>query len=186
MNRKVETRKRKKKQTKNKDGFWWFELASPEYCGWWAGAACPEGWWVIQIPYALWHMLLCCEKQRSVRGGGVAQRGGGGVLSFISQQMVRRGVDAITHTLQNDTTPSSWRQRESTERKWGEQRTQRQETKCKARQVLESLEKHAWKLYEAVGVCFSGSTDRLSGWQEKHIPHSSSTTLDLGVQRYTY
>lgn len=55
------------------------------------------------------------EKRRSVRGGGEARGGGGGVLFFfVSFGKWWEGVltSPMTHTLQKDTTPSSWRQRE--------------------------------------------------------------------------
>lgn len=67
------------------------------------------------------------------RGGWRGARGGGeGVL--LTYRSVNGGKELLTspnaHTLQKDTTPSSWRQRESTERKQGgTERGGRQETK---------------------------------------------------------
>lgn len=58
------------------------------------------------------------EKHRNVGGGG--EHVGGVLLTYRS---VNGGKELLTspnsHTLQKDTTPSSWRQRESTERKQG-------------------------------------------------------------------
>lgn len=60
----------------------------------------------------------------------------------------------LTHTLQKDTTPSSWRQRErAQEGNKGKQKGGRQETKRRARQELDTAETHA--------SGFSGSTDGL-------------------------
>lgn len=73
-------------------------------------------------------------------------------------------MSPIAHTLQKETTPSSWRQRErAQEGNGGEQRTQRQETKCKARQVLETTETHAAEVVRDRG---DGGLDfRLETWR---------------------
>lgn len=66
--------------------------------------------------------------------------------------MVGRGVDEsyCTHLTEGHNPLLLETERESTERKWGE--TQRQETKRKARQVLDTGEKHACKSQEAVAA----------------------------------
>lgn len=128
---------------KNKDETEWVEPLSPECQQWWA-AARPKAWWVILIPYALWHMLLegfwewervQGEKHRNVEGWRGARGGGEGVL--LTYRSVNGGKELLTspnaHTLQKDTTPSSWRQRESTERKQGGTERGRQETKTQGK-----------------------------------------------------
>lgn len=81
------------------------------------------------------------EKQEGWREKHVGKRGQAFVVSFSKS---REGVlmSPLTHTLQKDTTPSSWRQKESTKETKGNRNT-RQETKCKARQALDTTENHA-------------------------------------------
>lgn len=165
---------------KNKDEIEWVEPLSPECQQWWA-AARPKAWWVILIPYALWHMLLegfwewervRGEKHRNVGGGGEHVRGGGGVL--LTYRSVKGGKELLTspnaHTLQKDTTPSSWKQRESTERKQGgTERGGDRRQKRKARQELDTAGTHA--------SGFSGSTDGLvnrGGHPQSFISHTQT------------
>lgn len=78
----------------------------------------------------------------------VGRHGGEGACFFVSFGKWWEGVltSPIAHTLQKDTTPSSWRQRERAQKgNGGKQKTQRQETKRKARQALDTGEKHACK-----------------------------------------
>lgn len=110
---------------KNKNETEWVEPLSPECQQWWV-AARPKAWWVIQIPYALWHMLLegfleegegmgweARERERW-RGARVCVGGWRGVCFDISVGKWWKGLltSPSAHTLQKDTTPSSWRQRE--------------------------------------------------------------------------
>ena len=128
------TKKKKKKQAKNKDGIGWVEPLSPQRRGWWAWAACPEAWWVIQIPYALWHMLLeglggwlgvgevgWGEKRRSVRGGGETRGGGRGrAFFFFSYHSVNGGKGCwrvLLHTPYRRTQPPPPGDREREHRK---------------------------------------------------------------------
>lgn len=123
---------------KNKNETEWVEPLSAECQQWWA-AAHPQAWWVIQIPYALWHMPL--EGFGKERGYGVRSMGawevehvsvgeGGGACFDISFGKWWEGLltSPSKHTLQKDTTPSSWRhrerKRESTGRKQGGNRKQ--------------------------------------------------------------
>lgn len=78
----------------------------------------------------------CSDKQKSMVGGG---RAGEGRAFFY--RWVNGGKGALTgpHTLQKDTTPSSWRRKKE---------TQPQETKRKARQALGWRERHASKSQE--------------------------------------
>lgn len=141
-----------KKHAKNKDGIRWFEPLSPESRGWWAWAACPEGWWVIQIPYALWHMLLEGLRGwggvRSVQAWGVER--GKRVCFFFWYYLVNgeKGCwQILLHTPYRRTQPPppGDREREHKKEMGGKQKTQRQKTKRKARQVLETTKKHAGK-----------------------------------------
>ncbi len=78
----------------------------------------------------------------------VGRHRGEGACFFVSFSKWWEGVltSPIAHTLQKDTTPSSWRQRERAQKgNGGKQKTQRQETKRKARQALDTGEKHACK-----------------------------------------
>lgn len=129
----------RKKQAKNKNGIVWVEPLSPERWGWWAWAACPEGWWVIQIPYALWHMRLEGSgggvKQRSVRSGRKARRGGGVLFRIINEGKGCWRV--LNHTPYRRTQPPPPGDRERAQKEMGrgtEDTTKK--TKRKTRQVL--------------------------------------------------
>lgn len=128
---------------KNKNETEWVEPLSPECQQWWA-AARPKAWWVIQIPYALWHMLLegfleggegmgweAWEREgwqgaRVLEGGGGGGVGGACFDISFGKWWKELLTSPSAHTLQKDTTPSSWRQREieSTRRKQGGNRKQ--------------------------------------------------------------
>lgn len=113
------------------------------------------------------------EKHRSVRGGGQHVWWGWGACFGISFSKWWEGLltSPSAHTLQKDTTPSSWRQREREHRKEtrGKQRAERQETKCKARQALDTAETHA----SVVSV----STDGLVNGGEHQQSFSSNTQI---------
>lgn len=72
---------------------------------------------------------------------------GEGACFFVSFSKWWEGVltSPKSHTLQKDTTPSSWRQREHRKEMGGGTEDTTKETKRKARQALDTEEKHACK-----------------------------------------
>lgn len=171
-------------------------LSNPPVPEVWEMCSLPEGgwgwgrWWVAQILYALWHMLL---SMRAWAWGGGGGRGKGAWVGFCRNRWVneRNGFadeSYRTHTLQKDTTPSSWRQTErGQERKtggrgrgrgregrgWREQKTQRQGDKTQKSKtgVRYRKERNMHVSREEAQVClFSGWTDRqLNSRGEKNL-----------------
>lgn len=135
---------------KNKNETEWVEPLSPECQQWWA-AARPKAWWVIQIPYALWHMLLEGFSEGGREGMGweaweregwwgarVGWRGGGGEVKGVGvggRALTNRSVNGgkgcwwvLVHTPYRRTQPPPPGHREREHRKETRGGTERRTT----------------------------------------------------------